>query len=102
MKKTAFLINTSRGQVVNKETLYKALKQGWIAGAGLDVTIEEPINPNNPLLKLDNLIITNHIGYYSEGCIEEVRTKAAREIVRVLKGRSPRPIAFINPQVKKR
>ena len=100
MKETAFLINTSRGQIIDESALYKALKQGWIAGAGIDVTVEEPINPDNPLVKLDNLIITNHIGYYSEGCLEEVRIKAAKEVARVLSGRFPRPIAFVNPQVK--
>ena len=102
MKQTAFLINTSRGQVIHEGALYKALKEHWIAGAALDVTAEEPINPDNPLLKLDNLIITNHIGYYSEGCLENVRTKAIGEVVRVLNGKPPRPVAFVNPEVKQR
>ena len=102
MKENAYLINTSRGQVVDEAALYKALKMGWVAGAALDVTVHEPVNPDNPLLKLDNLIITNHTGYYSEGCLEDVRTKAAEEARRVLGGKSPRPIAFVNPEVKTR
>lgn len=102
MKRTAFLINTSRGQIVDEGALYKALNKGRIAGAGVDVTTSEPVNPDNPLLKLDNFIITNHIGYYSEGCLEEVRTKAMGEVKRVLGGKLPRPVAFVNPQVKKR
>ena len=102
MKNTAFLINTSRGAIVNEDALYEALKEGRIAGAALDATVNEPINPDNPLLELDNLIITNHIGYYSEGCLEEVRTKAAEEVCRVLSGKEPHAIAFVNPQVKQR
>ncbi len=62
MKPTAFLINTSRGSIINEEDLYKALKEGWIAGAGLDVLEDEPVNPNHPLLKLDNVIYTPHVG----------------------------------------
>ena len=102
MKKTAFLINTSRGPIVDEDALYKALKENRIAGAGIDATVNEPINPDNPLLELDNLIITNHIGYYSEGCVEDVRAKAAREVCSVLSGKEPRSIAFVNPQVRGR
>lgn len=102
MKRTAFLINTARGQIVDEGALYKALSKGRLAGAGVDVTASEPVNPDNPLLELDNFIITNHIGYYSEGCLEEVRTKAIGEVKRVLSGKLPRPVAFVNPQVKKR
>ena len=102
MKKTAYLINASRGQIIDEAALYKALKMGWIAGAALDVTVHEPVNPDNPLLTLDNLIITNHTGYYSEGCIEDMKTKATEEVRRVLSGKSPRPIAFVNPEVKTR
>lgn len=102
MKRNAFLINTARGQIVDEGALYKALAKGRLAGAGVDVTVSEPINPDNPLLKLDTFIITNHIGYYSEGCLEEVRTKAMGEVKRVLSGKLPRPAAFVNPQVKRR
>jgi len=62
MKKTAYLINTSRGPVVDEKALTKALKENRIAGAGLDVLYEEPTNPKNPLLKLDNVIVAPHIG----------------------------------------
>jgi len=100
MKKTAFLINTARGPIVDEQALACALKESCIAGAGVDVTCEEPIRPGNPLLECDNLIITNHIGYYSEGCLDEVRRKAAGEVARVLSGKPPRPAAFVNPEAR--
>lgn len=60
MKKTAFLINTSRGPVVDEAALTRALKEGWIQGAGIDVFEQEPTPPDNPLLKLDNVIVAPH------------------------------------------
>ncbi len=62
MKSTAFLINTARGGCVVEEELYEACKNGIIAGAGLDAIRKEPVDPNNPLLDLDNVIIYPHIG----------------------------------------
>jgi glyoxylate reductase len=73
MKKTACLINTSRGAVVDEKALYKALKEGWIWAAGLDVWESEPISLGNPLLKLENLTATPHIASASV----ETRTKMA-------------------------
>jgi D-3-phosphoglycerate dehydrogenase len=61
-KKTAILINTSRGAVVDTNALVKALREGWIAGAGLDVYEEEPLPPGHPLTTLDNVVLTPHIG----------------------------------------
>jgi len=60
MKNIAFIINTGRGPLIKEKDLYRALKEKWIAGAALDVTEKEPIDPNNNLLKLDNIIITPH------------------------------------------
>lgn len=62
MKRSAILVNTSRGAVVDTEALVKALREGWIAGAGLDVFEEEPLNPNHPLTALKNVVIVPHIG----------------------------------------
>ena len=92
MKPTAFLINTARGPIVNDRALYRALKEGWIAGAGLDDIEEEPAKqrdwkPTNPLFSLDNVIITPHAAYYSEESIHTVRDFAAQEVVRVLTGK---------------
>jgi len=97
MKKTAYLINTARGSIVNEKTLYVALKGKWIAGAALDVMEKEPPDWENSLLKLDNLIITPHISFYSEESYIELKTKVAEAVLSVLKGELPR--AIVNPQV---
>lgn len=94
MKPSAVLINTARGPIVNDSALYRALKEGWIAGAGLDDIAEEPAKqrdwkPTNPLFGLDNVIMTPHAAYYSEEAIRTVRDFAAQEVVRVLTGKPP-------------
>ena len=89
MKSSAILINTSRGGVVDEAALAWALSTAEIAGAGLDVFEEEPINPNNPLLNSERVILSDHTGWYSEESLKELKTKAARNILEVLKGRPP-------------
>ena len=94
MKPGAVLVNTGRGPIVDDAALYRALHEGWIAGAGLDDIAEEPAKqrdwkPVNPLLRLDNVIITPHAAYYSEEAIHTVRDFAASEVVRVLTGQAP-------------
>ena len=61
MKKTALFVNTGRGSTVDKTALIKALQEGWIAGAGLDVLETEPVGHNNPLLGMDSVILTSHV-----------------------------------------
>jgi len=97
MKKTAYLINTSRGPLIDEKALYVALKEKWIVGAAIDVMEPEPPDWNNPLLLLDNLIITPHISFYSEESYKELKTKAAESILDVLNGKKPSSV--INPQV---
>lgn len=99
MKKSAYLINTARGSIINEKALYKALKDKWIAGAALDVMEKEPPDWKNPLLKLNNLIITPHVSFYSEESYVDLKTKTAEAVLFVLKGRLPR--AMVNPQVIK-
>lgn len=89
MKPTAFLINTARGPIVDGQAVYKALTEGWIAGAALDVMEVEPPGVDNPLLKLDNFISSPHIAWYSEQASEELKRKAAEEVARVLTGQVP-------------
>jgi D-3-phosphoglycerate dehydrogenase / 2-oxoglutarate reductase len=94
MKRTLILVNTARGPIVNDNALYLALKEGWIAGAGLDDIEEEPAKqrdwkPVNPLFGLDNVVITPHAAYYSEEAIRTVRDFAAHEVARVLTGQPP-------------
>jgi D-3-phosphoglycerate dehydrogenase len=97
MKRSAFLINTSRGGVIDQPALVDALRAGRIAGAGLDVTDPEPPAPEDPLLALDNVILTPHVAWYSEESREHVTVQAAREVVRVL--RNERPLSPVNPGV---
>lgn len=88
MKQSAFLINASRGQVVDETALIKALQEGWIAGAGLDVFDKEPIEADNPLLKLQNAVTVPHIGSATTKTRDEMAWAAARALVDELYGRN--------------
>jgi len=100
MKKTAYLINTARGSIVDERVLYKALREGWIAGAAVDVMEKEPPDWDNPLLKLDNVVFTPHSAFYSEESYIELKTKVAEAVISVLSGRLPKSI--MNPEVIKK
>ncbi len=86
MKRTAILVNASRGALVNEVALHAALHQGWIAGAALDVLEPEPPSSDNPLLKSDRVIITPHVAFYSQESLIEQRKRTAEEVVRALRG----------------
>jgi glyoxylate reductase len=89
MKKTACLINTSRGPVVDEKALYKALKEGWIWAAGLDVWEKEPVDLSNPLLKLDNVTTAPHISSGSIATRTKMAVMAAENMVAIQEGRAP-------------
>jgi glyoxylate reductase len=89
MKKTAILVNTSRGPVVDQKALFRALKEKWITGAGLDVFEKEPIDSNDPLLKLENVVLTPHIGSASHDTRNKMAELTAIGIIKVLKGEMP-------------
>jgi D-3-phosphoglycerate dehydrogenase / 2-oxoglutarate reductase len=97
MKPTAYLINTARGALVEEAALHQALSEGWIAGAALDVLAQEPPDPADPLLALDNAIITPHTAFYSEESTAELQAKAAARVAAVLRGETPPDI--VNPTV---
>jgi glyoxylate reductase len=97
MKSTAILINVARGAVVDPKALYTALKEGWIKAAATDVTDPEPINLDDPLLTLDNLVVTPHIGSASVDSRLATCMLAARNIIAGIEGR--RLDACANPQV---
>lgn len=90
MKKTAFLINIARGAIVDHNALVKALKEGWIAGAGIDVFYKEPLPIDDPILELDNVILTPHIASNTIECRKRMAITAAEEILRVLRGEKPK------------
>ena len=98
MKSTAFLINTARGSLIDECALYVALTQGYIAGAGLDVNGSDLPEPNNPLLKLENVLMTPHAGFYSEQSMTQLLQQSEEEIFRVLSGKWPQHL--VNNQVK--
>jgi D-3-phosphoglycerate dehydrogenase len=89
IKKDAFLINTSRGGIVNEQALYKALRNNQLKGAALDVYSNEP-PVESPLKELDNVIMTPHIGAYTEEAIENMGMQAAQNLIDVLEGRKPK------------
>jgi D-3-phosphoglycerate dehydrogenase len=97
MKPTAFLINVARGKIVNQAALCRALEQGWIAGAGLDVMETEPPKRDDPILRLDNVILTPHSAWYSEESRAEMRRRAVGQVVSVLKGELP--YSLVNREV---
>lgn len=100
MKPNAVLINTSRGAIIDETALVRALTEGWIAGACLDVLIQEPPPPDHPLLSLPNVIVTPHTAFYSQASIAELQRKAAQNVAQVLQGQRPQHI--VNPEVLER
>ena len=86
MKKSAILVNLSRGPVVDTEALYRALVSGWVAGAGLDVFDPEPIPSDHPILGLDNVVVLPHIGSASNRSRRDMHLLAARNLISGLKG----------------
>ena len=97
MKRSALFINTGRGPTVNEAALVKALQEGWIAGAGLDVFEQEPLPPSSPLIGMDNVILTAHVASASARFDPVRRRRVGQEIALVLKGRWPR--SCVNPSV---
>jgi D-3-phosphoglycerate dehydrogenase len=97
MKPSAFLINTSRGGIVDERALATALKESRLGGAALDVVASEPPSPDHPLRQAPNSILTPHLAFYSKESVIELQTKAAEEVARALKGEPPR--SPVNPEV---
>jgi len=97
MKPSAYLINTSHGAIIDETDLYQALKRGWIAGVALDVLGIEPPNPDNPLLRMENVIVTPHAAFCSDEVIEELERNAATQVAQVLCNQVPPNV--VNPEV---
>ncbi len=97
MKQSAYLINTSRGKVVDEGALIKALKEGIIAGAALDVFWNEPLPKDHPLVDMDNVILSPHMSAHTEEFFLEAALTVAEDIIRVLEGK--KPLHIVNPEI---
>jgi D-3-phosphoglycerate dehydrogenase len=86
MKKGAYVVNTARGPLIDEAALVAALDSGQVGGAALDVVATEPLAPDIPLLGRDNVIITPHTAFYSIEALDELQTKCASDVARVLSG----------------
>jgi D-3-phosphoglycerate dehydrogenase len=100
MEKKPILINTSRGPIVDETALIQALKEGYISGAGLDVLEKEPPDPQSPLLRMENVVLSPHVSFYSEESISELKRRTAKNVADVLTGRWPKSV--VNREVKGR
>jgi phosphoglycerate dehydrogenase-like enzyme len=94
MKPSAVIINTSRGPIIDEEALLRALREEWIAGAGLDVYDTEPLPPNHPLRSLPNTVLTPHLGYVTDDCYEVFFRDIAEDINAFYTGA---PVRVLNP-----
>lgn len=97
MKPTAYLVNVSRGGVVDHDALLEALRERWIAGAGIDVFEPEHLPNGHPLLDQESLVATPHVAFFSEESVLELELGAARNVAAVITGR--RPTHVVNPEV---
>jgi len=97
MKPDAYIVNASRGGVVNEKELVEALNEGLCAGAGLDVFEAEPVDRNNPLLRMENVILTPHTAALTAECVVKMAVSAANRVIDVIHGVKPSNIA--NPEL---
>ena len=98
MEKKPIIINTSRGPIIDEKALIDALSKGQVSGAGLDVLEKEPPDPQNPLLKMENVVLSPHVSFYSVESISELKRRTAENVSAVLKGRWPKSV--VNREVK--
>ena len=100
MKKSAFLIDVSRGAIIQEEALLTALRENQIGGAGLDVFADEPLKPGHPLFALDNVILTPHLAWYTKQARERLEQETLQHTLEILEGRLPQNIK--NPEILKK
>jgi len=98
MEKKPLLINTSRGPIVDEKSLIQALEEGLLSGAGLDVLEKEPPDSQNPILKMENVVLSPHVGFYSMESISELKRRTAKNVSDALSGKWPDSV--VNREVK--
>ncbi len=98
MRKKPLIVNTSRGPIIEEKALVQALKEGLVSGAGLDVMEKEPPDPGNPLLKMEQVILSPHMSFYSEESIKELKRRTAEGVADVLQGKWPQSV--VNSEVR--
>jgi len=98
MEKKPLLINTSRGPIIDEKALIHALREGILSGAGLDVLETEPPDSQNPLLRMENVVLSPHVGFYSEESISELKRRTAKNVADVLTGKWPDSV--VNHEVR--
>ncbi len=92
MKDQAYLVDVSRGAIIDEAALVRALAGGWIAGAGMDVFAQEPLAPDYPLLKMDNVILTSHLAWYTKEADERLAKECVARVLELLRGETPRNV----------
>ncbi|MFO0790991.1 MAG: C-terminal binding protein [Pirellulales bacterium] len=92
LKPTAYLIDVSRGAIIDEPALVRGLEEGWLAGAGLDVFPEEPLPTNHPLLSMPNVVLTPHTAWYTHEAAARQSHQAAEAVLDLLQGRRPRSV----------
>lgn len=97
MKSSAIIVNTARGPLIDEQALIRALQDGVIGGAGLDVLEQEPVDAGNPLLQMENVIVTPHVASATDRMRPETRRRVGREVALVLRNRWP--MSCVNPTV---
>jgi D-3-phosphoglycerate dehydrogenase len=102
MEKKPLLINTSRGPIIDEKALVKALQNGLLSGAGLDVLEKEPPDSQSLFLKMENVVLSPHIGFYSEESISELKRRTAKNVADVLLGKWPGSVVNREVRVKTR
>ncbi|HTE86389.1 MAG TPA: C-terminal binding protein [Dehalococcoidia bacterium] len=102
MKPTSYIVNTARGPIIHQAALTAALREGWIAGAGLDVFEQEPPDPSDPLLALENVVLAPHNGFYSDPSVGRMHLRAAEEVIETLSGRWPRGLLNVELRTQPR
>jgi len=99
MKRSAYFINLSRGPIVDEAALIGALRSGTIAGAGLDVFEQEPVAPDNPLLTMDNVLVTPHALCWTDECFDAIAREGLGCMVDFANGRTPKSVVKVNNDV---